>query len=118
VATDQREHAEGEGHVATLEGPSLAVDRTGPEVEVVRTGGGSIELRVTDERSRLASVSIVERGETRYTPRPLDGLCDSQREIFTVRLPAGADTAGWSARGEDAAGNRTEKPLAAARPAS
>ena len=41
---------------------------------------------------------------------PVDGLCDSRREVFRVATEAVTD--GWSVRGVDRAGNKVEAPLA------
>jgi hypothetical protein len=110
VATDQAANDPDEGRTVEIEPAlSLTVDRTPPELSVEPLGARSFEVRVRDSLSELRRLELQADGETRFSLRPLDGVCDSREETFRVVLPGGDEA--WSVRGADAAGNVAQVEL-------
>jgi hypothetical protein len=112
VASDQAANDPDEGHEVdvspTLE---LAVDRSPPRLSIQPQGPGAFDVRVEDTLSPVRRLEVLAGGATRFSLRPVDGVCDSGDETFRVVVPA--DGVGWSVRGADAAGNAVEEPLPA-----
>ncbi len=116
VVSDQSDNPPGEGFSALApEVVRVVVDRSPPQLDVLPAAGGAITVGAEDLLSDIRRVEILDRGTLRSTLRSVDGLCDSPRETFEVELPpAGAE--GWSVRCIDAAGNSSERDLAAGPP--
>ncbi len=109
VTSDQPNNAPGEG----LERPSAGsmtfnVDRTPPSMEVRRVDAATIEVVMRDAHSDIRRLEILDGERVRFTPRPVDGVCDSPDEVFRFAAPP---EAGWTVRGADAAQNAVERPL-------
>jgi len=110
VASDQPGNAEGEGKQHRVEpAVRVVVDRTPPRVALGAVEGSAREVVVEDLHSDILRLELIREGRVRFTARPEDGICDSNREVFRVELPAGEQ--GWVARGVDAAGNSGEQAL-------
>ena len=112
VASDRAANDPDEGSYATIVLPTpVTVDRTPPDLRVRALESLGFEIELADGLSEILRLEVLRDGETRYSARPLDGLCDSREERFRVSLPG--DGANWSVRGSDAAGNTVEEPLPA-----
>jgi hypothetical protein len=110
VATDRAANSAEEGRDARLSFPfSVTVDRTPPELRVRSLDGAAVEIDLADRLSTIRRLEVLREGETLYSARPLDGVCDTREERFRVELPG--DGARWSVRGADAAGNAVEEDL-------
>jgi hypothetical protein len=110
VVSDRAANAPEEGREAVLALPIPAtVDRTPPELRIQLLDGGAYEVELADGLSGIGRLELLRDGETLYSARPLDGICDSREERFRIDPPAG--DAEWSVRGADAAGNTVERAL-------
>jgi hypothetical protein len=110
VASDQPANHPGEGHRVRLEPLNLVVDRTAPEMEIRSTGGGVVDVVLSDAHSEIRLLQVMEKtGRALAAIRPDDGVCDSRRETFRIERPA--EEADWILVGVDAAGNTVEQPL-------
>jgi hypothetical protein len=68
------------------------VDNTAPELNDLgaRTGPGGVKLRgvAVDRTSRITDIQFsVDSGQTWQAAAPVDGICDSNREAFSVTIP-------------------------------
>jgi hypothetical protein len=110
VASDRAANTESErGTRAVSPSVPLVIDRTAPQFELRTVGAGRYEVALTDEHSEIRRLELVADGRVRYRIRPVDGVCDSRRESFTVELSDAASV--HVLRGSDAAGNQVEIPL-------
>ncbi len=117
VASDRSVNHAGEG----LEGSGdldlpVTVDRTPPEMEVVRGAGGAIEIRVVDALSPVNRLEILRQGKPAFLAPPADGVSDSLEESFRIAPDdlASAETSDAATlRALDDAGNFAERPLPA-----
>ncbi len=109
VTSDQPGNAPGEGLVRPSEGVMThRVDRTPPAMEVRRVDAATVEVVLRDAYSDVRRLEILEDDRVRFTPRPVDGVCDSGDEVFRFAAPADSR---WTVRGADAAQNTVERPI-------
>ncbi len=109
VTSDQPGNAPGEGRVRPSEGVMTHhVDRTPPSMEVRRVDAATVEVVLRDAHTDIRRLEILEGDRVRFTPRPVDGVCDSPEEVFRFAAPAGSR---WTVRGADAAQNTVERPI-------
>jgi len=112
TVSDQAGNPPGEGrHVVARRGERLIIDRTPPELRVAPGADGQLELTLSDAYSDITRLEVLAGEQVRFRLRPLDGLCDSARELFRFELPAGENAGDWTLRGIDSAGNKVEAPL-------
>ena len=80
----------GEPKAATRESSPVRVDNAPPVIRQVSSGPGVFEFEAVDSASPLAEAeySVDAKKWTRVEPK--DGLGDSMRESYTIRLPAEA----------------------------
>jgi sugar lactone lactonase YvrE len=80
----------GEAKTATRETSPVRVDNMPPVIRQVSSGPGVFEFEAVDSASPLAEAeySVDAKKWTRVEPR--DGLADSTRESYTIRIPAEA----------------------------
>ncbi len=110
--TDQPSNAAGAGKEATFELPlPVIVDRSPPVLEVRRGKGGTVEVTASDVLSSIARLEIVSEGRTLFAARPLDEVCDSRRETFTISPADAGEPGSRTLRAVDAAGNTAETPV-------
>jgi len=110
VVSDQPANPPGEGRQVPRE-PAivLAVDYTPPEVELRPLDDGQLEIVVSDAYTDIRRLELLRGDRRQASLRPVDGICDSRREVFRIDAPD--DGAEWSVRGVDSAGNETTSVL-------
>jgi hypothetical protein len=110
IASDRGANTVAEGRTFVAAPPlRLIVDRTPPRYELRPTGQGRYEVTLEDAHSEIRRLQVLAAGQVLNSYRPVDGVCDSLRESFSVELP---DAAGKPVlRGADAAGNHVDIPL-------
>jgi hypothetical protein len=110
VVSDQPANPPGEGRQVPREPAlELAIDYTPPEVETRLLGDGTIEIVVSDAYTDIRRLELLRGDRRQASLRPVDGICDSRREVFRIDAPD--DGADWSVRGVDSAGNKTDSVL-------
>jgi len=110
VASDRAANEAAEGRTFVVSPPlHLIVDRTPPRHELRPTGPGRYQLTLDDALSEIRRLEVLADGRVLHSVRPVDGVCDSLREYFSVELPDAARNG--SLRGVDAAGNQVDIPL-------
>jgi hypothetical protein len=114
VGSDHGANPEGAGKETVAEWATpIFVDRTPPELRVVRTGGGGLDVEAVDALSPIARLEVLADGVVLFAPRPEDRVTDSAREVFRLS-PAQAGVPGSrTLRAVDAAGNVVEAPVPA-----
>jgi hypothetical protein len=111
VASDQLSNPPAEGLEATAElSPVVILDRTPPTIEAKRRGD-ALEVSVADALSGVARLEVVMDGKVAFSPRPVDGVCDNDRETFQIPAAQLKTAGSWSLRAIDAAGNAFEAPV-------
>jgi hypothetical protein len=80
----------GEAKISTRESSPVRIDNTPPVIRQVSSAPGVFEFEAVDSASPLAEAeySVDAKKWTRVEPK--DGLADSTRESYTIRLPAEA----------------------------
>jgi len=110
IASDRGANTVADGRTFVVSPPlRLIVDRTPPRYEVRPTGQGRYELTLEDAHSEVRSLEVLAAGKVLNSFRPVDGVCDSLRESFSIELPD--KTEKHLLRGTDAAGNRVDIPI-------
>jgi hypothetical protein len=106
-ASDEAANHPGQAGTVTLDASlRVTVDRSPPEIRARRQPSGTIEVVASDGQTRIERLEVLAGSRVRFTPRPIDGVCDSPSETFRFELPAAdPDAPAWSLRGFDAAGN-------------
>lgn len=109
TASDRAAHAEGEALSASEESDLVVVDNTPPSIRVEskRQDGGElvVSFSVEDALSPIARAEGAVNADRWRLLAPDDGLLDSQRERFTLRVPKPSGPAVLSLRAADASGN-------------
>jgi hypothetical protein len=109
-ASDRAVNTVAEGRTVVTSPPlRLVVDRTPPRFELRPTGPGRFELTLEDAHSEIRRLQLLTDGIVLHGYRPIDGVCDSLRESFSIELPG--DPEEHRLRGADAAGNHVDIPL-------
>jgi hypothetical protein len=110
VASDRAANDAAEGRSFVVSPPlRVIVDRTPPRHELRPTGPDRYELTLEDALSEIRRLEVLADGRVLHTVRPVDGVCDSLRESFSVELTDSGGEPGL--RGVDAAGNQVDIPL-------
>lgn len=110
IASDRAANTMAEGRTFVVSPPlRLVVDRTPPRFELRPTGPGRYELTLEDAHSEIRRLQVLNDGRVMNSFRPIDGVCDSLRESFSVELTGSAGK--QIMRGADAAGNHVDIPL-------
>ena len=110
IASDRGENTVAEGRTFVVSPPlRLIIDRTPPRFELRPAGQGRYELTLEDVHSEVRSLQVLAAGKVLNSFRPVDGVCDSLRESFSIELPDQKEQ--HLLRGTDAAGNHVEIPI-------
>lgn len=109
VATDAHSHPEEQALTGELESVSFDIDNTPPSVTVgavTRDGARFVvPVDVRDADSPLTRVEYSLDAQRWQTAHPRDGMLDARRELFDVRLDAGAAGRTLVVRATDALNN-------------
>lgn len=91
VASDEEANPPSKARRAELESPPFWVDNTPPAVSVLKQGvvgaGAEVQFLAEDSTSPLRSAEVSVDGKDWRDASPDDGIVDSRRETFTVKIP-------------------------------
>jgi hypothetical protein len=95
----------GEGKVTSRESAPVRIDNTPPEIRLLARSPGRLEIEAVDAGSPIVEAEYSVDAREWIRIEPADGLSDSPRETYIIRVEAGSRGAYLLVRVTDAARN-------------